>query len=118
MFNAACTAPKSRRGGKRRGAGRPARGPRPSERHKKRAAFKAYHPLLVTLRLVDAVQPLRRGEIYAALRRATKAVAGNKTMRIIEVSLQSSHVHLLVEADDRKALARGVQGFCVPRLAR
>jgi putative transposase len=113
LLNAAGTAVKSKRGGKRRGAGRPARGPRPSERHKLRAAFKAYQPLHVTLRIVADVQPLRTKDLYAALRKATAAVAGNMTMRIVHVSVQDSHVHLLVEADDRKALAKGVQGFAI-----
>ena len=31
--------------------------------------------------------------------------------RICHVSIQATHVHLLVEADDRMALARGMQGF-------
>ncbi|HEY4059334.1 MAG TPA: transposase [Kofleriaceae bacterium] len=113
LFNAAGTAPKSKRGGKRRGAGRPASGPRPSERHKRRAAFKAYQPLHVTLRIVADVQPLRTKDIYAALRKATKAVAGTKSMRIVHVSVQDSYVHLLVEADDRTALSKGVQGFAI-----
>ena len=113
LLNAAGMAFKSKRGGKRRGAGRPARGPRPSERHKRRAAFKAYHPLHVTLRLVDDVQPLRTKDIYAAMQKATKAVAGNKAMRIVHMSVQDSHVHLLVEADGRMELARGIQAFAI-----
>jgi len=35
----------------------------------------------------------------------------------VHFSVQSNHLHLLVEADDRRALARGVQGLCV-RVAR
>ncbi|HEY4177471.1 MAG TPA: transposase, partial [Kofleriaceae bacterium] len=113
LLNAAGTAPKSRRGGTRRSAGRPARGPRPSERHERRAAFKSYQPLHVTLRIVADVQPLRQRDIYAALRKATVAVAGNKAMRIVHVSVQDSHVHPLVEADDRVELARGVKAFAI-----
>jgi putative transposase len=31
--------------------------------------------------------------------------------RIVQISIQRSHVHMLVEADDKRALARGMQGF-------
>ena len=67
----------------------------------------------MTLRLVDDVQPLRTKHIYAALQKATKAVASNRSMRIVEVSVQDSHVHLLVEADGRMELARGIQAFAI-----
>jgi hypothetical protein len=32
-------------------------------------------------------------------------------MRVVHVSIQRRHVHLLVEADDERRLARGMQGF-------
>ncbi|CAN5914755.1 hypothetical protein BH11MYX2_BH11MYX2_20360 [soil metagenome] len=67
----------------------------------------------VTLRIVDDVQPLRTKDLYEALRKATAAVAGNKSMRIIHVSVQDSHGHLLVEADGRLELAAGIKGFAV-----
>jgi hypothetical protein len=31
--------------------------------------------------------------------------------RICDVSIQGNHIHLIVEADDERALARGMQGF-------
>jgi hypothetical protein len=31
--------------------------------------------------------------------------------RIVHMSIQNNHVHLIIEADDRMALARGMQGF-------
>lgn len=37
--------------------------------------------------------------------------------RTCHFSVQSNHVHLLVEAKDRQALSRGVQGLAI-RLAR
>ncbi|HVV86655.1 MAG TPA: transposase, partial [Kofleriaceae bacterium] len=33
--------------------------------------------------------------------------------RVVHVSIQHNHVHLIVEADSRVALARGVQGLCI-----
>jgi REP element-mobilizing transposase RayT len=37
--------------------------------------------------------------------------------RVVEFSVQTTHLHLIVEADDRRALSRGMQGLKV-RLAR
>ena len=44
-----------RRGGARKGAGRPPRGKRASEPHKKREVFKPSQPVHVVIRAVDAV---------------------------------------------------------------
>ncbi|HEY0482130.1 MAG TPA: transposase [Kofleriaceae bacterium] len=100
-----------RRGGKRRGAGRKPRGARAGERHEARPDFKPYHPLHVVMRVVPAVGSLRRRKIYRAVREATITAAMRERFRIIHVSLQRTHVHMLVEADHKDALARGMHGF-------
>ncbi len=99
------------RGGKRRGAGRKPKGPRAGERHEKRPELKARNPLHVTLRVVSAVGSLRRRVAYRAFRAATLTVAGREGMRIVHVSLQRDHVHLLVEAKTKAALSAGMRGF-------
>jgi REP element-mobilizing transposase RayT len=65
----------------------------------------------VTLRVVQAVGSLRRRVVYHAIREATLTAARAGNVRIVHVSIQRTHVHLLVEANDRIALARGMQGF-------
>ncbi len=102
-----------RHGGKRRGAGRKPKGPRASECHKARPHLSYYHPVHVTLRIVDGVRNLRTRDLYKALRRATLSVAAKQQhrFRIVHISIQRNHVHLIAEARDRMALARGVQGF-------
>jgi REP element-mobilizing transposase RayT len=100
-----------RRGGKRRGAGRKPRGARAGERHDARPEFKAHHALHVVMRIAPAVGSLRRRKLYQAVRHATITAALREWFRIIHVSLQRDHVHLLVEAEDKAALARGMQGF-------
>jgi len=102
-----------RRGGKRRGAGRKPKGTRAGERHAARPAFKACHPLHVVLRVVPAVGSLRRRAMYKAMREATISAALRERIRIVHVSLQRTHVHLIVEAEHREALARGMQGFVI-----
>ena len=102
----------STRGGKRAGAGRPPRGPRSSERHKRRAAIKRHHPLHITLRVAKDVGTLRRRLAYHAFRRAmVTAIAKHADFRIVHISFQRTHVHLIVEAESKRALAKGMQGF-------
>jgi REP element-mobilizing transposase RayT len=102
-----------RRGGKRRGAGRKPKGARAGERHEARPAFKPYHPLHVVMRVVPAVGNLRRRTLYHAIRQATITAALHEWFRIVHVSLQRDHVHMLVEAEHKAALARGMQGFLI-----
>jgi REP element-mobilizing transposase RayT len=99
------------RGGTRRGAGRPPKGARAGERHKARPVHQARHPVHVVLRVVGAVGSLRRRRAYQAIRRATLTAARRDGMRIVHLSLQRTHIHLLVEARDKQALASGMQGF-------
>jgi len=100
-----------RRGGKRRGAGRPPKGARAGAPHKARPALSARHPVHVVLRVVAAVGNLRRRRLYHAVREATLTAARFGKIRIVHVSLQRTHVHLLVEANGKGALAKGMQGF-------
>ncbi|HEY0478348.1 MAG TPA: transposase [Kofleriaceae bacterium] len=102
-----------RRGGKRRGAGRKPKGTRAGERHEARPEFKPYHGLHVVMRVGPAVGSLRRRKMYKALRDATITAALRERFRIVHISLQRTHVHMLVEADHKAALARGMQGFLI-----
>jgi REP element-mobilizing transposase RayT len=100
-----------RRGGKRRGAGRKPKGARSGAPHKKRPEIKPSQALHVVLRVVASVGSLRRRNMYKAMREATIVAAVRERIRIVHISLQRTHVHLLVEAENKQALARGLQGF-------
>ena len=79
--------------------------------HKVRPELKARHPVHVVLRVVGAVGNLRRRATYKAVREATLTTARREDFRIVHLSIQRNHLHLLVEADDKGALASGMQGF-------
>jgi REP-associated tyrosine transposase len=79
--------------------------------HAKREAFKASEPLQITLRAVRAVGKLRTKAAYAAIREATITVLKLEEFRIVHLSIQGTHLHLLVEAKDKAALAKGMQAF-------
>jgi REP element-mobilizing transposase RayT len=100
-----------KKGGKRKSAGRKPKGSRPGTPHCKRPEVKLRHPLHVVLRVVPAVGSLRRRKMYQAMREATNVAAMRERIRIVHLSLQRNHVHLLVEAQDKLALSRGLQGF-------
>jgi REP element-mobilizing transposase RayT len=111
LLDSTGTKPKSPRGGKRRGAGRPPKGERAGSPHKKRAAFKASQPLHIVMRVVPVMGQLRRRSMYLALRQASLTVATREDFRIVHISIQQNHVHLLVEAENKRALSRGMKAF-------
>jgi REP element-mobilizing transposase RayT len=71
----------------------------------------------VTLRVASAVGMLRRRRVYHAVRRAL-AATGRDDFRVVHLSIQRNHIHLIVEADDREALIRGMQGFQISAARR
>ena len=100
-----------RHGGKRRGAGRKPKGLRAGARHERRPEINEESVLHVVLRVVPEVGSLRRPALYRALRDASVTAAMREKIRIVQISVQRTHVHMLVEAVDKKTLARGMQGF-------
>jgi REP element-mobilizing transposase RayT len=118
-LDATGTKPRSRRGGKRRGAGRPPKGRRAGSPHKERPPLKATTPVHITLRVVGAIGNLRKRAKYKALRTATLVLASNHPdCRIVHISVQRDHIHLLVEASNEDALARGMKAFQVSAAKR
>jgi REP element-mobilizing transposase RayT len=67
--------------------------------------------LHVTLRAVSGVGSLRKRDVFQAIGYATVAVAKHEQFRIIHLSIQSNHVHLLVEASSKSWLKKGMQSF-------
>jgi REP element-mobilizing transposase RayT len=105
-------------GGRRKDAGRPPGGPRSSERHQARPVHDHRHPVHVTTRVVDGLASLRHRDLYLQLREATLVTARREDFRIVHLSIQRNHLHLIVEADDQKALSRGMQGFSISAAKR
>lgn len=106
------------RGGKRAGAGRPAKGKRSSARHKRRPKHDHRHPVHVTVRVVDGLGTLRQRDAYLAIREATFTAFTREVFRLVHFSIQSNHIHLIAEAANKKALSRGMQGFQISAAKR
>ncbi|HEY5944229.1 MAG TPA: transposase [Kofleriaceae bacterium] len=111
--------PQSRKRRRRgRKPGRKPKGRRAGSPHKTRPELKPRFPVHVVLRVVDAIGSLRKRHMYKALREATIALAKRElndvpdaAFRIVHISIQRNHIHLLVEADNKTALSRGMQSF-------
>jgi putative transposase len=108
-------------GGKRDGAGRKKSGRRVGVAHRTRPEHGWRFPLHVTMRVVEGLPTLRErtlfGVICDAIAAANTAAKLRDSFRVLQFSVQTNHLHLFVEADDRDTLARGVQGLAI-RLAR
>jgi REP-associated tyrosine transposase len=84
--------------------------------HQRRAPHHRRHPIHVTMRRCSGLPSMRAQSIFHALCHAFAASA-RSWFRVVHLSIQRDHVHLIVEADDGVALTRGMTGLAV-RLAR
>jgi REP element-mobilizing transposase RayT len=84
--------------------------------HRRRPTLPKKTPVHVALRVVEGVASLRRSKPVKYIRRCIQ-LAHKQAFRVVHFSVQSNHVHLIVEAEDARALSRGMQGLKI-RLAR
>jgi REP element-mobilizing transposase RayT len=112
--------PKATHGGRRKNAGRKPTRSGTWVGHKARPWHDAHHPVHVTLRVRRGVRNLRgfrlARTIGESLRRASQSleparVERRRTFRVVHFSIQPDHLHLIVEATSKVALARGMQGL-------
>lgn len=105
-------------GGKRKGAGRRQVNEQKSQPHRKRHEVRPNQVLHVTLRVAPYLRRLRRRDAYRAIRKAMLVVLARSDFRIVHLSIQANHVHLLLEADSRLAVSRGMQAFQISAARR
>jgi putative transposase len=104
-------------GGKRKGAGRKPKGERAGVAHVERAVLAPRFPVHATWRMSEGVWNLRTRRCFGAMQRAMYAGAVRFGFRLVHYSVMGNHVHLIVEAPDRRALSRAMKGLGV-RIAR
>jgi REP element-mobilizing transposase RayT len=71
----------------------------------------------VTLKVLPGVRNLRRGDCFRVLRKCFTLGKDRSGFRLVHFTVQSNHLHLICEAPDKVALARGMQGLAI-RIAR
>jgi hypothetical protein len=69
------------------------------------------------MKVVKGLPSLRSRRLFRFVRCAIAAGAERLGVRICEYSVQSNHLHLVVEASGKEALSRGMQGLAI-RLAK
>jgi putative transposase len=100
-------------GGRRAGAGRrPTPGRRPGVPHRRRAVHDVRCPAHATLPASVGIPSMRGGRVFVAVRGAL-AASSDVRFRVLHFSVQSDHLHLVVEADEPTGLARGLQGLAI-----
>src|SRR5574341_762206 len=70
-------------------------------------------PCHVVLRICRGLPWLRTPNTYRVLERCFRRCKEKKGFRIVEYSVQGDHVHLIVEASNRRKLTRGMQGLAI-----
>lgn len=77
------------------------------------------HPVHVTMRVTRELPSLRTHHLCQIIRCAVLRIADRHAeFRIIHISVQRDHLHLLVEASDRRALANGIRAFAISAAKR
>ena len=104
------------RGGRRGGAGRK-KVLTSGLPHLRRPALASRHPVHVTLKVRAGLPSLRGDRAFPVVRSVLRAARRRLGVRLVHFSVQSNHLHLVVEAADVSALGQGIKGLAV-RLAR
>jgi len=98
-------------GGRRPGSGRKRRvGLRPCVPHRSRRSQSAHEPALVTLRATRDVGSLRAPAAFRAIR-STLSRTSTTELRVVHFSVQTNHVHLIVEADGARSFTSGMRSL-------
>ena len=103
-------------GGRRPGSGRKPSGARPGPPHIRRPQHDPRYPVHVTLRAARKLASLRSDHVFPYLRRVL-AVCSHRSFRVLHFSIQSDHLHIIIEADTTRQLTRGLHGLAI-RCAR
>ena len=91
--------------------------PRPNVPHRSRPAQPAAYPVHITLR--SRLAPLRSQFLFPSVRLALTRAARRDPdrFRITHYSVQRDHVHLIVEATNKRTLSSGIRSIAI-RIAR
>jgi REP element-mobilizing transposase RayT len=98
-------------GGRRKGAGRKPNGDKAGVSHLRRPKVSRHTPLHVTLRLCSGLPNLRSGALSKVVFAALAAGKLQDGFALVHYSIQSNHLHLLIEAGSSKALGRGMKAL-------
>ncbi len=81
--------------------------------HLRRPAVDRSHPHHVTIRMRRGTWNLRSQRAFLHVVKALTTANDRRTIRIVHYSVQGNHLHLLVEADDRRAMSNGLRALLI-----
>ena len=96
-------------GGKREGAGRKRMKGTHDSPHRTRPVHCERDPVHVTCRVKNGVGRLRKRHVHHAIKQALVKYVLLPTFRVVHTSIQGNHIHMLVEARDKDAIAAGMR---------
>ena len=71
------------------------------------------HPHHVTVRVRKGTWNLRSQRCFSRLARAFSRANERNSFRVVHYSVQGDHMHLLVEADDRRVMSNGMRALLI-----
>jgi len=86
--------------------------------HLRRPPLNPGHPLHVTIRVRKGTWNLRSQRCFSRIAEAFLVANSRGTIRIVHYSVQGNHLHLLVEADDRRAMSNGMRALLISMARR
>jgi len=86
-------------------------------KHESRARVTPHQPVFVTTKVVRGLPSLRSIEEAEVVLQAFREVNALRVIRIVQYSIQSNHLHLIVEARNAAQLSRGMSQLTI-RIAR
>ena len=99
------------RGGVRKNAGRK-KALKPNTPHRARPLLTRHVPAHITIRAARGLPSFREQVVARAIGHVIRTMRTVRDdFRIVEFSIQTNHVHLIVEADDDKALSSAIRSF-------
>ena len=99
------------RGGYRANAGRK-RAAKATAPHRARPRLRRHVPVHITLRATRGLPSFREQVVARAIAHVIRVMrVVREDFRIVEFSIQTNHLHLIVEADDARALSCAIRSF-------
>jgi REP element-mobilizing transposase RayT len=81
--------------------------------HARRPPVDRRHPHLITVRVRKGTWNLRSQRCFAEVVGACNKAHERADFRVVHYSVQGNHVHLLVEANDRRAMSNGLRALLI-----
>lgn len=85
--------------------------------HVRRPLASRHRPHHITIRVTRGTWNLRSQRCFGPIRAALERALRRENFRVVHFSVQHNHIHLIVEADHRRAMSNGLRAL-ISRIAR